>query len=150
MVTRVRLGISAGLPDLRDSVRWARGAETLGFDLIGYGDSPCLLPELHVALGAIASVTERAVVCSTVTNPVTRHPSVSASAFGAAQQLAQGRIRYCVGTGDSATQLVGEAPASLSELEAHARAFRALTSGDDAHWHGRSFRLEWPVPPVPL
>jgi 5,10-methylenetetrahydromethanopterin reductase len=146
----VRIGIASGMPDVGWYLDWARLAEACGYDLIGYGDSQCLLPELHVALAATATVTSRALLCPTVTNPVTRHPAVTASAFGALQQLAGGRARYCVGTGDSATWLVHERPARVDQIAEHCRAFRALTSGQDADVGGKRFRLEWRPPPVPL
>src|SRR6516165_4204185 len=111
------------MPDLGRFLEWATLAESCGYDLIGYGDSQCLLPELHVALAATTTVTHRALLCPTVTNPITRHPAVTASAFGALQQLAGGRMRYCVGTGDSAAWLVGERPARVDQIAEHCRAF---------------------------
>jgi 5,10-methylenetetrahydromethanopterin reductase len=149
-VTPVRIGIATGMADVRRYVEWAGLAESCGYDLLGYGDTQCLLPELHVALAAAAGVTNRALLCPTVTNPITRHPAVVASAFGALQQLAGGRVRYCVGTGDSAAWLVGERPASVAMIAEHCRAFIALIAGDTACVDGKSFRLEWPAPPVPL
>jgi len=146
----IRVGISAGMHDVRQTMQWAELAESCGFDLLGYGDTQCLLPELDVALAAMATVTERVLLCSTVTNPVTRHTAVAASAFATLQQLSGGRIRYCVGSGDSAVGLVGAAAAGLGGLEAHSRAFRALVSGEEADLGGRRFRLDWPAPPVPL
>jgi 5,10-methylenetetrahydromethanopterin reductase len=90
------------------------------------------------------------VLCPTVTNPLTRHPAVVASAFGALQQLAGGRMRYCVGTGDSAAWLIGERPATVNMVAEHCRAFAALIDGRSACVAGKEFRLEWPTPAVPL
>ena len=149
-MTALRWGIAASCPDMASYVRWARLAESCGYDLLGYGDSPCLLPELYVALTAIAGATERPLVCPTVTNPLTRHPAVAASAFAALQQVSGGRARFCIGTGDSAALTIGERPASVDELAAYARAFKALTNGDEAAFGGRTFRMEWGGPPVPL
>ena len=147
---RIRFGITAGMADARRYLDWGELAERSGFDLLGCGDSQCLVPELHVTLGALAVRTSRALLCSTVTNPVTRHPAVVASAFATVQQLAGGRARYCVGTGDSATAMVGEHPARMAEFAECCRAFRALTNGDEAEYRGKRFRLEWEAPAVPL
>jgi 5,10-methylenetetrahydromethanopterin reductase len=149
-VSGVRIGIATGMPDVRRYLDWARLAESCGYDLLGYGDTQCLLPELHVALAATAGVTDRSLLCSTVTNPLTRHPAVVASAFGALQQLAGGRVRYCVGTGDSAAWLIGERPATVTRIAEHCRAFAALMDGRSACVAGKEFRLEWPAPAVPL
>jgi 5,10-methylenetetrahydromethanopterin reductase len=149
-MSRVRIGIVTGMADVNQYVKWAQLAESSGYDLIGYGDTQCLLPELHVALAAAAGATNRTLLCPTVTNPITRHPAVVASAFGALQQLAGGRVRYCVGTGDSAAWLIGERPASVDKIAEHCRAFAALIAGDSACVGGKQFRLEWPAPPVPL
>jgi 5,10-methylenetetrahydromethanopterin reductase len=149
-MTRLRWGIAASCPDMASYVRWARLAESCGYDLLGYGDSPCLLPELYVALTAIAGATERTLICPTVTNPLTRHPAVAASAFAALQQVSGGRARFCLGTGDSAALTIGERPASVAELAAYARAFTALTRGDEGSFGGKTFRIEWDRPPVPL
>jgi 5,10-methylenetetrahydromethanopterin reductase len=146
----VRIGVATGFPDVRRYIEWAQLAESYGYDLLGYGDTQCLLPELHVALAATAGVTDRALLCPTVTNPLTRHPAVVASAFGALQQLAGGRVRYCVGTGDSAAWLIGERPASVDRIAEHCRAFAALIDGRSASVGGKEFRLEWSTPSVPL
>lgn len=147
---RVRVGIASGLGHVVRYQEWARAAEAQGFDLIGYGDSQCLLPELTVALAATATVTERVLLAPTVTNPVTRHPAVAASAFGALQQLSGGRARYCAGTGDSAVWTVGERPAKVDDFAEYCQAFRALVSGRTARWRGKDLHMEWDVPPVPL
>jgi 5,10-methylenetetrahydromethanopterin reductase len=145
-----RIGIAAGLPDVRQYMAWARSAESAGFRLLGHGDTQCLLPELHVSLAAMATATDRVLLCPTVTNPLTRHPAVAAAAFGTLQQLSGGRARFGIGTGDSAVTLLGERPARVDHVADYCRAFRALTTGNEADYRGRSFRLEWPAPEVPL
>jgi 5,10-methylenetetrahydromethanopterin reductase len=143
-------GIAAGLPDVGSYQAWAKVAEACDYDVVGYGDSPCLIPELAVTLAAMAAVTDRVVLCPTVSNPITRHPSVAASAFAALQQLSGGRMWFGMGTGDSAALSIGERPATLADLAEYATAFRALTSGQSASYRGRTMRLEWNVPRVPV
>jgi 5,10-methylenetetrahydromethanopterin reductase len=150
MSERIKFGVAAGLADVVAYQEWAVLAESCGYDLLGYGDSPCLLPELCVSLAAMAAVTERAVLCPTVSNPLTRHPSVAASAFASLQQLAPGRIWFGMGTGDSAALSIGERPATLAALAEYGRALTALTRGEEAEYRGHRFRLEWDAPRVPL
>jgi 5,10-methylenetetrahydromethanopterin reductase len=146
----LQFGVAAGCPDLATYREWAQVAEASGFDLLGYGDSQCLIPELSVALAAMAGVTTRSLLCPTVSNPVTRHPTVAASAFSALQELSEGRTRFCLGSGDSAALSVGARPSSLAELEAYATAVRGLTRGETVSYHGRELRLEWRTRPVPV
>jgi 5,10-methylenetetrahydromethanopterin reductase len=147
---RLQFGIAAACPDMATYLEWARLAEASGYDLLGYGDSQCLIPEMSVALAAMAGVTNRALLCPTVSNPLTRHPSVMASAFSALQQLSHGRARFGVGTGDSAALSIGAHPAGLRALAEYARAFVSLTRGETASYHGAALQLEWNAPPVPL
>lgn len=149
-MTGLRIGIAASCPDLPSYVRWARLAESCGYDLLGYGDSPCLIPELYVGLTAMASATERALICPTVTNPLTRHPVVAASAFGALAQLTGGRARFCLGSGDSAVLSIGDRPAPVADLAHYATTFKALVGGHEATFQGTPLRMEWDVPDVPL
>lgn len=150
MDRRLQFGVAAACPDLASYVEWARVAEDAGFDLLGYGDSQCLIPEMTVALAALAGATRRPLLCPTVSNPLTRHPTVTAAAFSALQELSGGRTRFCLGSGDSAALSIGARPAGLAELEAYATAVRDLTAGRTADYHGRSLRLEWGVRPVPV
>lgn len=150
MGQHVRFGVAAACPDLATYVEWAHAAESAGFDLLGYGDSQCLIPEMTVALAAMAAATTGPLLCPTVSNPITRHPTVTASAFAALQELSGGRTRFCLGSGDSAALSIGERPAGLAELEAYACAVRDLTAGRTAEYHGRTLRLEWNVRPVPV
>jgi 5,10-methylenetetrahydromethanopterin reductase len=150
MATIAKFGIAAGCPDMATYKEWAIAAEEAGYDLLGYGDSQCLIPEMNVALAAMAGVTDRAWLCPTVSNPITRHPTVAASAFSALQELSDGRTRFCLGSGDSAALSIGERPSTLRELEDYGRAFTALTGGERARYHGREIRLEWATRAVPL
>ena len=150
MGERLEFGIAAGLPNVDAYLDWAKLAEASGYDLLGYGDSQCLLPELCVALAAMATVTDRVVLCPTVSNPITRHPSVTASAFATLQQLSRGRTRFAMGSGDSAALSIGERPATVAALAQYAAAFNALVRGQEATYHGKRFRLEWAAPRVPL
>lgn len=150
MARLLRFGIAAGLPDVHTYQRWAASAEAEGWDLLGFGDSQCLIPEMCVSLAAMATVTDRATLCPTVSNPITRHVSVMAAAFSSLQQLSNGRAMLGLGSGDSAALSIGARPAALAELRDYAAAFTALTQGREVSHQSASVRLEWDAPPVPL
>jgi 5,10-methylenetetrahydromethanopterin reductase len=149
-MTTVRLGIAAMCRDMHEYLAWAPVVENAGYDLLAYGDTQNLLPDPYVALTAMAMRTTRVRLCSTVTNPVTRHVTVAASGFGALQQVSGGRAIYGIGTGDSALVNIGRRRATVDQLAAHCRSFRSLVRGEAAVVDGVTTRLSWPVPSVPL
>jgi len=146
----MQFGICGYYDDLAEYLAWLRLAEALGYDLVGYGDTQNLIPDLYVALTAMALETTQIKLCSTVTNPVTRHPAVAASAMAAVQKLSDGRTYCGIGTGDSALLNIGERPATVTEIEEYCLAFRGLCAGEEVSWRGREFKLEWSAAPVPL
>lgn len=120
-----------------------RAAERRGFDFVGVPDSQCLLHELYTALGAAAMATETVALGPSVTNPVTRHPAVIASAVCALDDYADGRAVLGLASGDSAVYTVGERPATVAELEAFIETFRELSAGERVEHAGETFGLTW-------
>ena len=131
-------------------LEWIEVAESCGYDLAGYGDTQNLLPDAYVALAAMAMRTSRIKLCTTVSNPVTRHPSVAASGFAALQQLSGGRAIFGIGTGDSAVKNMGGRAATVDQIAAYCRAFRDLVHGQTTTYDHRAMRLLWDAPSVPL
>src|SRR5207249_11553841 len=64
-----------------------------------------------------------------LSNPVNRHPTVTASSIATIDELAPGRTLLGWGVGDTAVRLAGLKPARVSELEASTRLMRALLDG---------------------
>lgn len=58
-------------------------AEVLGYDRVGIWDSPALFRDPWVTLASVARDTSRIRLGTWVTNPLTRHPVVTASAAAA-------------------------------------------------------------------
>jgi 5,10-methylenetetrahydromethanopterin reductase len=120
-------------------------AEAAGLGGIWVGDSPVLWRELYVVLGAAAERTRRVRLGPAVTNPVSRHVAVTASALMTLQELSGGRAALGLGLGASAVRTVGAKPAKLAELERTAAEARALwAGGEDGLGYGGG------LPPVPL
>jgi 5,10-methylenetetrahydromethanopterin reductase len=118
-------------------------AERQGFDFFGVGDTQNLFPELYVSLGGVASATSEIDVGPVVTNPVTRHQAVTASAMCTANQLAHGRVFMGLGSGDSAVRSLGKRPATIQEIENLVRHCRRLWRGDATEIGGESMSLRW-------
>lgn len=111
-------------------VRAAQAAEEAGIDMCWMSDSPLNYREVWSCLGAIAVSTSRIDIGPMVTNPVSRHPSVTASAARTISEAAPGRFTLGLGIGDSAVGYDGMKPARVAELEQAASDIRALIRGN--------------------
>ena len=107
-----------------------RRAETLGWDAAFLPDSQLRRRDTYVLLAAAARATERITLAPLLTNPVTRHPTVTASSIATIDELAPGRTLLGWGVGDTAVRLVGLRPARVQELAASTRLLRALLDGE--------------------
>jgi 5,10-methylenetetrahydromethanopterin reductase len=140
----MRYGINfiqdAPLPEV---VGWWREAEDFGFEWIGIPDSPILVRELYVSCAAFALSTKRARCSPMVSNPVSRHPSVTAGALFSLEELAPGRVALGIGSGDSAIYGIGLKGSPVDELAEYIRAVKGLLRGEEVTYHGKAFRAEW-------
>jgi len=106
-------------------------AEALGYEHVWFGDSQNLWREAYVTMGAAAVGTSRIVFGSGVTNGVTRHRSVLASAWTTLHELTDGRVAAGFGVGDSALRTMGHRAMRVDELEMLITDLRALWRGED-------------------
>lgn len=141
MTVRVCLDIMPG--PWAELTRTASACERAGLAALGIADSPLVARELYVSCAACALATSRMRIFTGVTNPVTRHPSVTASAALSLSELAPGRVATGIATGDSALWSVGLRPAKVAGLREYVLALKALLRGEPAHWQGRSFQGRW-------
>jgi alkanesulfonate monooxygenase SsuD/methylene tetrahydromethanopterin reductase-like flavin-dependent oxidoreductase (luciferase family) len=115
----------------RDEVRLA---ESLGYEVVGVGDSPAGWHDLYVALTVAALETERAIVTPMVTTPHLRHPVATTLAVSALQDLTRGRAMCTVGSGGGVAAAIGKAPATLATMHDYLTAVRQLSTGGSATW----------------
>ena len=125
-------------------------ADEVGFDLICGGDSQSVYREVYVSLTVAAMRTERALIGPMVTNPITRHPAVTASAIAAIDELSGGRAVLGIGSGDSAIRNLGEKAAKLAELREYIVTLQGLLRGETVEWRGKSVHVGWIARPVPI
>src|SRR5262245_58174708 len=83
-------------------IKSAQLAEQVGLHSLWILDSHVLFREVYILLGAIGALTTRIRLGTAVTNPVTRHPTVTASAFSTLAALTGGRATLGISVGDSA------------------------------------------------
>ena len=132
------------------SVANARLAEEAGFDLVGVADSQSVFREAYVTAAMILSQTTRVRVGPTVTNPITRHPAVAASAVATLNEVGNGRCLFGIGSGDSAILNLGQKPFNLAGMRSAVETMKALLRGEHADWQGRDVHTQWVPRPVPV
>jgi 5,10-methylenetetrahydromethanopterin reductase len=149
-IARPRFGIVllpeslAGFGDL------CHETEGTGFDLLGVADSQSVFRELYVALTVAALNTSRIRLGPLVTNPLTRHLVVTASAISSIDELSGGRAVLGIGSGDSAIYTIGAPPATVAGLEDSIATLGQLTSGVPIERHGRRWQVHRSARRVPL
>src|SRR4029077_14914404 len=96
--------------------------------------------------------TERLHLGLNVTNPGTREPTVTASAFATLQDVSGGRMIMGIGRGDSARRTIGQQPVKVAEFEAACRMIRDLMNGRPVEWNDTEIEFAWAKgrPEIPL
>ncbi len=123
-----------------------RETEDAGFDWLGVADSQSVFRELYVALTLAALHTRRLRLGPLVTNPLTRHLVVTASAMASVDEVAGGRAVLGLGSGDSAIYTIGAPPATLAGLEESIVTLGRLTAGETIERAGGAGRARrWRV-----
>jgi len=142
------------LPDPPASrlVELLQAAERNGFDYGWTYDSHILWQEPYPLLTMAALATSRLKLGLNVTNPGTREPTVTASAFATLQDISGGRMIIGIGRGDSARRTIGLQPVKVAEFERSVTAIRDLVGGRSIHWNDTDIELAWAkeLEPVPV
>jgi 5,10-methylenetetrahydromethanopterin reductase len=93
-------------------------------------DSQNLAPDSYVALTLAATGTRTLGLGTGVTNSVTRHPAVTASAAMAVQQISGGRMALGIGRGDSALAHLGRSPARMTGFTRYVEVLQRYLRGE--------------------
>jgi 5,10-methylenetetrahydromethanopterin reductase len=134
----LRIPGTAPMPELLALIR---DVEAAGFDGAGILDSQLLCRDTFVTLGLAAANTSGLTLFPAVTNPLTRHASVLASAIQTVEEIARGRIKVVIGTGYTSAHTIGRKPATLAEMRASITTLRALLAGQATSFGATSGRL---------
>lgn len=146
----MKFGVVILPDDLAKLPQLAKLAEELGFDYIGIPDSQSLFQELYVSLSVVAQATKRVQFGPAVTNPLTRHPAVTASAIASINEMSGGRAFLGIGTGDSAVLNLELRPARLNQLRDYVEAVRAVLSGQTHEYQGRQIHVRRSQTALPI
>jgi 5,10-methylenetetrahydromethanopterin reductase len=145
----------------------ARRAEAEGWTGVGLPDTQNKQPDPYVAMTVAGLATSQLRLATSVTNPFTRDPAVTASAISTVHRETGGRALLGIGRGDSSLAHLGFAPAPVAVFSEYLRrvqgylrgepqpfvradgtAMRAVDSADLAGAPSHS-RLEWLDPAIP-
>lgn len=121
----------------------AQMAEGAGWDGVYFADTQNLAADVYVSLGIAAASTERLALATGVTNPVTRHPAVTASAISAVQVASGGRAVLGIGRGDSALGFLGRKPARVAPFEKYVAQVRGFLHGESVDLGDATSRNRW-------
>ena len=143
-------GISFAPNHPREVSEWCRASEEAGFERIGMVDSQAIYRELYISCVAGMQATQSIQLGPRVTNALTRHPTVTASALLTLNELAPGRVFAGLGTGDSAVFNIGLKPVKLAALGEFTACLRALLRGESTNYQGHELKLTWGKADIPI
>jgi 5,10-methylenetetrahydromethanopterin reductase len=132
------------------TARMARLGDELGFDMVGIADTPGNAMDPWVAMTLAASATSRVRLATCVTNLVTRHPAITASAAASVDAASGGRSILGIGSGHSGVANVGGSPTGAAALREGIGFLRSVLSGEPASWRGVTTHLPWVRRSVPV
>ncbi len=115
--------------------------ERMSFDELWLTDSSLHARNVYVYLALAARRTRNIQLGTAVTNPVSRHPAVTATAFATINELSDGRAVLGIGAGDRPLLSLGLKPAKLARLEGAIEAIRQLWTGEHIDYEAEGFSL---------
>jgi 5,10-methylenetetrahydromethanopterin reductase len=127
----MRYGVTLqGVYEPAEWIELVRWIEELGFDDLWITDSSLHAGDCYVHATLALQTTSRLRVGTAVTNPLTRHPAITANAFRSLSLLAPGRVVCGTGVGDRPLQALGLPMAKLATLQDSVATMRRLWRGE--------------------
>jgi 5,10-methylenetetrahydromethanopterin reductase len=152
----MRIGVTLqGVDDPGTFAELARWIEGLGYDDLWLTDSSLHAGEVYVYAALALSATTRLRVGTAVTNPMTRHPAITANAAATLTRLAPGRFVCGIGVGDSPLPEIGLKVAKVDTLLETVALMRRLWSGETlneqiSRWTFDGAHMKHPPGEVPV
>ena len=124
-------------------VEFARQCEEAGFGAVGLPDTQLLNRDVFIASALVCQGTSRIRVAPMVTNPVTRHPTVIASAAATISEIAPNRFDIILGSGYSSVELIGQRAAKMAEMREAVQVIKRLLRGEDVHFGEKTTHMAY-------
>lgn len=132
---------SLSYPASLEAADQARHAEVLGFDSIGFYDSPALEADVWIAVALAMQATSRIKVGTEILVPSLRHPMAQASAIATVEQMGPGRLFVGIGTGFTGRKAMGQKALSWAFMTRFIHQTKALLAGDEVEIDGSVMRM---------
>lgn len=148
-----RWGLSMGVSPrepLANVTEIASAAEARGFEAMWFIDFQLGMKDVYAAMNIAALATENMHIGSAVTNLLTRHPTVTANATLALDELSNGHAMLGLGAGWSAVYGAGGEPSKLGDLSAGIDEFRKLFTGEEQELYGTKVKLATATHQIPI
>lgn len=120
-------------------------AEREGFFGLSFGDTQHLAADPYIGLCIAARATTHLQLVVGVTNPITRHPAVTANAIATVQVESDGRAVLGIGRGDSSLGHLGQPPARVEVLARYLEDLQRFLGTGAIPWIGLGSHAKVPV-----
>lgn len=145
----ISMGVSPREP-LRNVGDIARAADDGGFEAMWLIDFQLGMKDVYAAMNIAAMNSDNLHIGPGVTNLLTRHPTVTANAMTALDELCDGKAMLGLGAGWSAVLGAGGRPSKLGDIRDSLPTFRGLFSGDPLQLDGVEINLATARRQIPL
>jgi len=115
--------------------------ESLGFAQLWVTDSSLHARNSYAYLTLAATRSQRLLLGTAVTNPLTRHPAITATSAATVDEISNGRMILGIGAGDRPLLALGLKPSSVDSLRASIGAIRRLWAGEHVSVEDKAFSL---------
>jgi 5,10-methylenetetrahydromethanopterin reductase len=146
----MKMGVNFLPEDFPIFLESVQTAEHAGYARAWIVDSQMLWEDVWVYMTRALAATERIQLGVAVSNPLTRHYSVSASTAATLARLHPGRVILGLGRGDSAVRTLGLKQVATRKMAAIVPRVRSLMAGDEVDLDGTPVRIRWASEHVPL
>jgi 5,10-methylenetetrahydromethanopterin reductase len=149
----MRLSLSFGgyYAPARNYVDAAVQCEKAGLDSIWMTDVQTIDRDVYERLALCAVKTSKIRLGPAITNPLTRHPTITAAAIMTLDEISGGRANLGLGPGDGSVRRIGLKPATTAQLEAEIDVLRNLFAGNSADLgKGNTTSIRWKAGDIPI
>lgn len=142
----MKIGVAVFPREMKDSVSAAvamiERTEAAGCSDAWIPDTQGIWKDPYVVMALAATRTRSIALGLGVTNPITRHPMVTARAITTVQEVSGGRAIFGIGAGDTSVKALSAKPATVARCAEYVRVVRELIDGKATVCDGVTVRLE--------
>lgn len=128
----------------------AKLVEDLGFDMLWFVDHQLGMKDVYAAMNVTALNTKKLEIGSAVTQFQTRHPTVTANATTALDELSNGRAILGVGAGWVSVHSIGLQPNKVGEIRDAIQLTKRLFAGEVIDFNGVEGQLATARRQIPI